>query len=591
MRTINHIVYLAAIGLLLVPATIFAQDTTLNRSVTVERDFQPIIQSAGIIAQQPEIIEQHSTEPTPVTYSTTSAKPLSPSKNISPLGCSLTTWEQPKPLRGYVGGGIGHTNTVFDFAYRINDTKSKIDFQTFAQHRASWGRYTVSNSSFGLSIAKSWTATQLYFGADAQNRFLSLSGRYVDTTGVMHVQFSKMQPHDYLSFWTVNTHIGLRSMPGKDLQYRVQTGYTAFVGNNAEAVENQIRTIAEITYRTGQHQFGAKAYLYNFLLSVDNAMAIPDSLYSNRHRIHIEPFYQFDANRFHAHIGVNIDLLTGRGQLMSSSPNLAFAPSPNVRLEYDLTRDWLAIYAHAQGNLVEGSLKSYNEAMPYRTLNRGITTKHVPAYTPIDAKLGLIIRPQANLLIDVFGQYQLLRNQRTDIAPMYWELRQTTGNNNLFADYCYSHGSRWTVGAEIRYHYQDIVNILVAGNYYIHSLDSLENSALAAAIRTADGNLPALDAPKWNLQVNVDARINRHWSVFTHNHFAGSRTVVLTDYTTYRTYRLIPTIELNLGAQYDFNKYLNVYCTLNNILHRFNPVYYGYSVPGINFIIGANYKF
>jgi hypothetical protein len=44
-------------------------DTTFSRVVTVERDFQPIIQRAGKINQQPAVIT-HDIQLNPVVYST-----------------------------------------------------------------------------------------------------------------------------------------------------------------------------------------------------------------------------------------------------------------------------------------------------------------------------------------------------------------------------------------------------------------------------------------------------------------------------------------------------------------------------------------
>ena len=53
---------------LLVCATLFAQqDSALNRSVTVERDFQPVIQAAGKVSTKPAIVET-TIEPAPVEY-------------------------------------------------------------------------------------------------------------------------------------------------------------------------------------------------------------------------------------------------------------------------------------------------------------------------------------------------------------------------------------------------------------------------------------------------------------------------------------------------------------------------------------------
>ena len=48
---------------------IYAQNVSaLNRSVTVERDFQPVIQAAGKVSTKPAVVET-TIEPAPVEYS------------------------------------------------------------------------------------------------------------------------------------------------------------------------------------------------------------------------------------------------------------------------------------------------------------------------------------------------------------------------------------------------------------------------------------------------------------------------------------------------------------------------------------------
>ena len=134
----NRFKHIFVVILLLLPLAASAQDTILNRNVTVERDFQPVISSAGIVSVKPVVVQQEM-EPVEVTYSSYS-QALSPAFNINPLGCSLTSWNQPQPLHGYVRGGLGHTNTVFDFGYTMTDKRSKITLDTYAHHRAMWGR-------------------------------------------------------------------------------------------------------------------------------------------------------------------------------------------------------------------------------------------------------------------------------------------------------------------------------------------------------------------------------------------------------------------------------------------------------------------
>jgi outer membrane cobalamin receptor len=52
-----------------------------------------------------------------------------------------------------------------------------------------------------------------------------------------------------------------------------------------------------------------------------------------------------------------------------------------------------------------------------------------------------------------------------------------------------------------------------------------------------------------------------------------------------------PVIDVNLGAQYNVNKWLSCYIQLNNIIHRKHDIVYGYQTQGINFLLGVSYAF
>ena len=116
-----------------------------------------------------------------------------------------------------------------------------------------------------------------------------------------------------------------------------------------------------------------------------------------------------------------------------------------------------------------------------------------------------------------------------------------------------------------------------------------------AAVHNPDGSFKMIDRPRWDLRVDIDARINRHWTLYSHNYFTGKRQMLVWQETPigreYSTALIIPTIDLNLGCAYEYNKWLSVYLELNNFIHRHNVNYYGYTDPGINFVLGASYKF
>ena len=100
------------------------QDSALNRSVTVERDFQPVIQAAGKVSTKPAVVET-TIEPAPVEYSEFSAD-VQPSATFHPLLSQPTRFEAAKPYNGYIRGALGHPNTLFDFGYHLDDGKKSI---------------------------------------------------------------------------------------------------------------------------------------------------------------------------------------------------------------------------------------------------------------------------------------------------------------------------------------------------------------------------------------------------------------------------------------------------------------------------------
>ena len=150
---------------------------------------------------------------------------------------------------------------------------------------------------------------------------------------------------------------------------------------------------------------------------------------------------------------------------------------------------------------------------------------------------------------------------------------------------------RGKVGGQINYHYQDIVRVNLHGDYYFWS-----------------GDTTVYDRAKWELGLRVDGRIDKHWSLYSDNYFAGSRLALATD----GEHLLKPIVELNLGVQYEMwvgraakqlrndkgpiisplpQPNLVLFFQLNNWLHRKNDIYYGYNTEGINFLMGATFRF
>ena len=603
-NTINNIrIALSGLALLL-SGTLFAQqDSALHRSVTVERDFQPVIQAAGKIATKPAVVETN-IESSQVHYSDFTAE-VTPQATFNPLLSQPTRFEPGRKYNGYIRGALGHPNTLLDFGYHLDDTKNSI-LDVYAHHRAEWGLAALSKTNVGLNFTHTYSKCDLYFGLSGGNIFYHKYGHFYDysQTFGMWAKNDEAYPKPYTigdkdktSLWTAEVYLGVKANAKQDVQYQVQTGYMLFAKAGAVS-EHQLRTKGSFDWHSAEHHVGAQLYVQNNFLQLNDALGIPNSLYQkSRHNFRIEPYYAYEGTRLRVHVGVNFDLNIGKGhQILSKTENVSFAPSPHINLEAQIAKQWLTIYADIEGSLGFGSLQSYMEENRYSMIHAGIIRPCAP-YTPVDAELGFHIRPHRDVLIEIHGGYAYMMYEDFWIATANSTTVFEPLNKPLMAgDFIHDHADnyqRGKIGGQLNYHYQDLVRVNLHGDYYIWK-----------------GDTTVYDRPNWELGLRIDGRINKNWSLYSDNHFAGKRLALATD----GEHWLAPTIDLNLGLQYDMwvgkvknestkgktnnnalrpepQPNLTLFFQLNNWLHRKNEIYYGYRSQGINFLLGATYRF
>lgn len=603
-NTINNIrIALSGLALLL-SGTLFAQqDSALHRSVTVERDFQPVIQAAGKIATKPAVVETK-IESSQVHYSDFTAE-VTPQATFNPLLSQPTRFEPGRKYNGYIRGALGHPNTLLDFGYHLDDTKNSI-LDVYAHHRAEWGLAALSKTNVGLNFTHTYSTCDLYFGLSGGNIFYHKYGHFYDysQTFGMWAKNDEAYPKPYTigdkdktSLWTAEVYLGVKANAKQDVQYQVQMGYMLFAKAGAVS-EHQLRTKGSFDWHSAEHHVGAQLYVQNNFLQLNDALGIPNSLYQkSRHNFRIEPYYAYEGTRLRVHVGVNFDLNIGKGhQILSKTENVSFAPSPHINLEAQIAKQWLTIYADIKGSLGFGSLQSYMEENRYSMIHAGIIRPCAP-YTPVDAELGFHIRPHRDVLIEIHGGYAYMMYEDFWIATANSTTVFEPLNKPLMAgDFIHDHADnyqRGKIGGQLNYHYQDLVRVNLHGDYYIWK-----------------GDTTVYDRPNWELGLRIDGRINKNWSLYSDNHFAGKRLALATD----GEHWLAPTIDLNLGLQYDMwvgkvknestkgktnnnalrpepQPNLTLFFQLNNWLHRKNEIYYGYRSQGINFLLGATYRF
>ena len=225
---------------LFMSAVAFAQqDSALNRSVTVERDFQPVIQAAGKVSTKPAVVTT-TIEPAPVEYSDYTAE-VPTEASINPMLSQPTRFEPGKQYNGYVRGGLGHTNTLFDFGYHLDDGKNSI-LDVYAHHRAVWGKPALSKTKLGLDFTHPFRTCDLYFGINGGNIFYHRHGDL----------YEKGETNNSTTLWTAEAFIGVKANAKQDFQYQLQTGYMIFAKSGA-VNEHQIRSLGSFDWHSEAH--------------------------------------------------------------------------------------------------------------------------------------------------------------------------------------------------------------------------------------------------------------------------------------------------------------------------------------------------
>lgn len=575
--------WIAIIGFLGSISCVFAQGDTLSRSVTVEREFQPIIQPVGKVNSSPARLDIQ--EPQVEVKYSDAIEQDSSTYNAKPMRFVNTPLPKQDKWQGHLDVAAGHSNTYLDFGYSVpvSGRGSKgVKLDLYAHHDAAWGLKTWEETEVGMNFVKQFSSLETYLNVSGQNTFFTRYGRYwdLDKNGLSVRHFSDLKQDDKQSIWQVNVNVGVRSRKNADILYNVDLGYQAYVLPNLVS-EHQARTRANVEWNGDEHRVGGNIYVQNAFYSVEEELWKETSAKRNvlsRHALRINPYYRYVGDRLRARVGVNLDVNFGKGQMMSSNSEISFAPSPDVYLEYRIVPQLLAVYGGAKGTFSTGTLDGYMATCPYRNIARGVASDHVSSYTPVDAFIGFKIRPTDNLLIDIYAGYAFMKNQ------IIFYTDTTSLRPGGFMHYEYCDYQRWKVGMELTYHYQDIIHITASGNYY-HWIP--ENMELEMHEKGFNPNT-VYDHPSWDAHLRIDAHINSQWSLYSDNNFCGSVKSVTQFYGEVKSR---PVIDLNIGVRYDWKKNIGFYLQLNNYINRYNDILFSYQTQGIHGVFGVSWKF
>lgn len=572
------------------------KDSIVDRNITVEREYKPLIQDAGKINTSPKMIEP-SVEKTTPKYSDFNL-PLNADFNIHTLPAAELKMDKQRISKGgFARLGLGnYFNTLADFAYPlIKMTDTRLDFSL--NHLGTFGDKTHSTTNAALAFDKYFKTFNLYAGLNAAHEYFKYYGNNFNANGkavnldslsaktLVNPSYTENHREGlsslarsqrlndlandsvFQTFWRVNAYAGFRSLPlSEGVQYNAEIQYKSFSAHNG-IKENHFRTLGQINMDYNDNRVGLDIVLdnINYHTTQPNFLNFWDAyaVYT------LNPYYKIETEDYNVRLGV-------RSSFTFVPGSVAVNPSLDVSGEWKAFPEYLSLYGGITGEqAVNTQNKIFDEN---RFLSPDIRVKDTS--TPINFFAGLKLKPLYNLLFDAYVDYSAIDNQyffvnkeynfsglnSSTIASQY-----ATLYTNKF-DVLYSKATHLKVGMRANYNIRRVVNVELKGAYNEW---------------TATGEQYAWNKPKWEANLNTDIFLTHDLSISANLFYEGERYAKLGTMAM----RMRPKVDINLGASYSTNSWFTAFAKINNLIYNPYEMYYGYQVQGLNALVGVAFSF
>lgn len=571
------------------------RDTLLNKKVKVERDYSPTIKDASKIDQIPSIYE-----PT-ISNNDLNFQMASPTINMqnNRLGDSrsadIKTDISYDEKRGYLTFGIGtYGNIESALGYRlVNSDRDKLNL--FGDFNATNGKIKYAQKGF-LKDREKAKDTKYNLGANYIHKFepmtLSMEMSYFNDRynyyGNSFIDplnkpqdlpnFDKQQQFKDLYFAA-----GIQSNDDKAMiSYDAEFGFNTFKQKYGPAIQNDGLNGWEAYLKTDLDKYfsldGAIGLqLYGKVQSLD---AVQFGLNKETdHRLinfYALPYTKFRGSSWDLKLGVKL------GSVLDDKSSFIFAPDVYASIKIaESNRLLLSVTGGVNENTV---LQIFDENKFINPVNRVGYSK-----TLLDANLRFSIGAITGFELQIYGGYKF--TQRDHLF--------TTNNsmNNDDLNTIYSWGNLSNVI------YGDIgvssLGTLAKATFIPHTTLTAIVTAYAYNVKYKNGNLSgsenfipkeekAWGKPRFTGELNADVvDVIPKLTLSANYLMALGRDASLNGHL----FKMTDIHELNFRSEYRFTDSFSANIKFNNILNNRYERIYGYTLQGINTMIGASLKF
>lgn len=524
------------------------KDSTLNRTVIIEQEYNPDIMDASKVNILPKV-EEPTVAKKGIEYAT-SLLPIASFNSTDVITPFSKNFSQANAKRGYVRLGYGNYGNVDGkFSYLL-DISKKDQLGIAAGIDGMNGKFDLGGDE--KSKLKYYRSA---VGIDYLHRFAKTDFNLAANWGLSNFNFHPDALISHQRFTSGDFHIGANSTDETlPIQFKAETNLMLYSrAHNAyyetseyipiSMNETRVSTKADVTGAINDEQKVGLA------LQMDNLFYTKD-YHENYTSLQLNPYYALDNDSWKLRLGANVDLSFGSGK--------AFQVSPDVDVQY-VFNDSYVIYAKATGGRILNDFRQIEQFCPYAEILRYPVINNT--YEQINGELGFKASPYTGIRFKLFGGYQNLKDDLYQVNE-YWIPGPVTSfhleqenTNNIYG------------GINFSYEYKNYFSLSAEG-IYRHWDASNEALPFKPAF---DFNLKTDIRPIPALLINLGYQYSMREKV--------------------QEERLSPVNNLYAGATYDLYKGLAVYAKLNNILNREYQYYYQYPTEGFNILGGISFSF
>ena len=530
------------------------QDTTMNRTVIVENEYNPTVMDASKINVMPKVEEPKAAKRN-IDYAT-SLRPVS-SWNYQAMSPVVREWETDKAYRGYLRAGYGNNGNVDIKAGYLWDMTPKDRLNVAASvdgwngnlltpDNSDW-KSRLYNTKVGLDYRHAFKKADFLLGGSYRSQvFNYMQLNYNVLNAQNNTQTYSPDQHQTLA----NMYLGLASTD-KELavQYQGELGINYYKQKYPnlleEGYEKTVYLKGDVWKPFDEQSFGLKFNFSNYLYSMQGM--------EDATSLELNPYYTFKNENLRVRLGAHVDWWSGVEDKVKFSPD--------INLEYIFSESYV-LYAKVGGGRENRSFYELTDLTPYWSL---VKPAIYPTYVLFDASAGLMASPVNGLWFNLTGGYQAREN----------DLCFDLDGRSAITYACFNQGkTKAAYGSlELKYDYKDLFGLSVKGTYYNWEWEDtnglLIDELTALALK-----------PEFELNANIDFKV-----------LEGLKVNVGYDYVKRCEGLYDPISDLHMGAAYELLDNVQVFGRIHNLLDKDYYRMDGYPAQGLNVLAGVSLRF